>query len=87
MGISESRLAELRGLLNGGNEHEFYSWAEWRRLRREVLKLDNFECQERRILTGGHRPPRAASAGRAGAGPVRLRRRAAAAGGRVQELP
>lgn len=46
MGISEGRLAELRGLLNADNEHAFYSWPEWRRLRREVLKLDNFECQE-----------------------------------------
>lgn len=46
MGISEGRLAELRGLLNADNEHAFYSWPEWRRLRREVLKLDNCECQE-----------------------------------------
>ena len=46
MGISEGRLAELRGLLNADNEHAFYSWPEWRRLRREVLRLDNCECQE-----------------------------------------
>ena len=36
MGISASRLAELRGLLDVGSEHEFYSWPEWRRLRRGV---------------------------------------------------
>lgn len=46
MGISASRLAELRGLLDAGSEHEFYSWPEWRRLRREVLAVDNCECQE-----------------------------------------
>lgn len=45
MGISEGRLAELRELLNAGDGHAFYSWPEWRRLRREVLKLDNRECQ------------------------------------------
>ena len=46
MGISAGRLAELRGLLEAGSEHEFYSWPEWRRLRREVLAVDNCECQE-----------------------------------------
>jgi 5-methylcytosine-specific restriction endonuclease McrA len=46
MGISAGRLAELRGLLEAGAEHEFYSWPEWRRLRREVLTVDNCECQE-----------------------------------------
>ena len=46
MSISEIRLAELRGLLEAGAEHEFYSWPEWRRLRREVLAVDNCECQE-----------------------------------------
>lgn len=46
MGISDGRLAELRGLLEAGSEHEFYSWPEWRRLRREVLAADNCECQE-----------------------------------------
>lgn len=46
MGISDGRLAELRGLLDAGSEHEFYSWTEWRKLRRDVLTLDNHECQE-----------------------------------------
>ena len=46
MGISASRLAELRGLLEAGLEHEFYSWPEWRQLRPDVLTLDNRECQE-----------------------------------------
>lgn len=46
MGIPDMRLAELRGLLEAGREHEFYSWPEWRRLRSDVLTLDNRECQE-----------------------------------------
>ena len=46
MGISAVRLAELQALLGSGGEHEFYSWGEWRRLRAQVLKLDNCECQE-----------------------------------------
>ena len=46
MGISDMRLTELRGLLKAGREHEFYSWPEWRRLRPDVLTLDNCECQE-----------------------------------------
>ena len=46
MGISDGRLAELRGLLDAGSEHEFYSWTEWRKLRRDVLSMDNHECQE-----------------------------------------
>lgn len=46
MGISDGRLAELRGLLDAGSEHEFYSWTEWRKLRRDVLRMDNHECQE-----------------------------------------
>lgn len=46
MAISGGRLVELHGLLDAGREHEFYSWTEWRRLRRAVLALDNNECQE-----------------------------------------
>lgn len=46
MAISGGRLMELHGLLDAGREHEFYSWTEWRHLRRAVLALDNNECQE-----------------------------------------
>ena len=46
MAISGGRLVELHGLLDAGREHEFYSWTEWRHLRRAVLALDNNECQE-----------------------------------------
>lgn len=45
MSISATRLAELKALLSTGGEHEFYSWGEWRRLRADVLRLDNGECQ------------------------------------------
>ena len=45
-GRRRALLAELRGLLEAGSEHEFYSWPEWRRLRRQVLAVDNCECQE-----------------------------------------
>ena len=45
-GISDGRLAQLRKLIEDGREAEFYSWDEWRRkLRPEVLRLDNNECQ------------------------------------------
>ena len=45
-GISDGRLAQLRQLIGDGREAEFYSWDEWRRkLRPEVLRLDNHECQ------------------------------------------
>lgn len=45
-GISDGRLAQLRQLIDDDREAEFYSWDEWRRkLRPEVLRLDNFECQ------------------------------------------
>lgn len=38
-------MAELRSLIDNGEEAEFYTWGEWRRLRPEVLKLDHNECQ------------------------------------------
>lgn len=45
-GISDARLAQLRTMIDQGNEDDFYSWDEWKRkLRPEVLRLDNFECQ------------------------------------------
>ena len=43
--ISGGRLRELRALIQAGREYKFYSWPEWRKLRPEVLKLDNRECQ------------------------------------------
>ena len=43
-GISGARLAELAALLSAGQEYKFYSWPEWRGLRAEVLRLDQY-CQ------------------------------------------
>lgn len=42
--ISQFRLRQLVSLLAAGNEAAFYSWPEWLRLRREVLRLDHNEC-------------------------------------------
>ncbi len=38
-------LPELEALISTGGEAAFYSWRKWRRLRAEVRKLDNNECQ------------------------------------------
>ena len=43
--ISPLRLRELAALLQSGEEWRFYSWGEWRACRREVLRLDRYECQ------------------------------------------
>lgn len=43
--ISEARLQELQAMLDSGAEHGFYLWAEWKKQRSEVLRLDNWECQ------------------------------------------
>lgn len=43
--ISASRLAELNALIGQGREHLFYAWGDWLRVRDDVLKLDNYECQ------------------------------------------
>ena len=45
LGISELQLTRLRELIKTGSEAKFYNWQAWRRVRREVRKLDNFECQ------------------------------------------
>ena len=42
--ISAVRLAQLRALIQGGRQGEFYSWTEWRALRPDVLALDHHEC-------------------------------------------
>lgn len=43
--ITQAQLCRLLRLIQTGNEHLFYLWTDWRRLRLDVLKLDNFECQ------------------------------------------
>ena len=48
--ISQYRLKQLISLIQQGREHEFYLWPEWRNedygVRKAVLKLDNYDCQE-----------------------------------------
>lgn len=36
---------KLIKLIETGNTDSFYNWAEWKALRLDVLKLDNYECQ------------------------------------------
>lgn len=49
--ISPTRLAQLRALVESGQEARFYWWPEWidpdprKGVRAAVLKLDNCECQ------------------------------------------
>lgn len=49
--ISPTRLAQMRALIERGQEDRFYWWPEWadpdpeRGVRAAVLKMDNFECQ------------------------------------------
>lgn len=43
--ISEGQLKKLVELITQGKGDWFYSWAEWLRLREEVLRYDHYECQ------------------------------------------
>ena len=43
--ISAYRLRQLVQLIAEGREWLFYSWAEWKALRADVLRLDRYECQ------------------------------------------
>lgn len=45
MAMSQARLERLRALIAEGQEHRFYLWGPWRRLRAEVLRMDRYECQ------------------------------------------
>lgn len=38
-------LPRLESLVEAGTPEAFYSWRRWRRLREEVKRLDNYECQ------------------------------------------
>lgn len=38
-------LPALEALAAGGNTAPFYSWRAWRRLREQVRRMDNGECQ------------------------------------------
>ena len=43
--IMEKTLSELNNYIDTGKAENFYTWTQWRRVRDEVLKLDNYECQ------------------------------------------
>lgn len=43
--MRQKQLSKLEELIDAGKADKFYDWRAWRRLRLEVLKLDNYECQ------------------------------------------
>ena len=43
--ISQTRLAQLNGLIQHGKAGYFYDWPEWKAVRDDVLRMDNYECQ------------------------------------------
>ena len=43
--ITDARLSQLTSLIQSGNEHDFYLWPEWKTIRKQVLRLDKWECQ------------------------------------------
>lgn len=43
--MARHSLSELPAMIEAGTSDEFYSWGEWRRRRKDVLKLDHWECQ------------------------------------------
>lgn len=45
VGITVRQLSKLRQLIETGQEHRFYCWEVWRRVRESVLRLDHWECQ------------------------------------------
>lgn len=49
------KLKQLINLINAGNEHEFYTWTEWIKMRQDVLKLDHYECQRCRKIKHKYR--------------------------------
>lgn len=44
-GISELRLRQLQALAAAGTSDRFYDWPEWERIRADVLRMDQWECQ------------------------------------------
>ena len=43
MAIDAYRLDKLVGMIAAGTEHDFYYWPQWRRLREDVLKMDQLK--------------------------------------------
>lgn len=44
--IAPTRLRQLVALIQSGKESLFYQWPEWKRVRADVLRLDQYECQK-----------------------------------------
>ena len=44
-GISGGQLVQLQQMILAGTSDLFYGWAVWESCRKDVLKLDHYECQ------------------------------------------
>ena len=44
MAISPSELNKLKQDIQNGTQHSFYTSAAWYKVRREVMRLDHYEC-------------------------------------------
>lgn len=45
MSISQIRLQQLQAMIAAGTSDDFYDWADWTRMRSQVLEYDRHECQ------------------------------------------
>lgn len=43
--MTEGQLLKLREKIETDNVDSFYHWKDWERLRKEVLRMDHYECQ------------------------------------------
>lgn len=43
--LTQERLTWLKDLIRQDKVVKFYQWSEWRKLRQQALKRDNYECQ------------------------------------------
>lgn len=41
----QEKIVKLKSLISEGREHSFYTSYAWNKVRSEVLKMDNYECQ------------------------------------------
>ncbi|MDO4285242.1 MAG: HNH endonuclease [Eubacteriales bacterium] len=44
--MTEQDIAYVRKCIADHNIHGFYDWGPWKKLRREVLEADRYECQQ-----------------------------------------
>ena len=43
--MKDSELIKLKKLIENGEKEKFYSWGSWKKLRKDVLRIDHGECQ------------------------------------------